>query len=244
LRLLDSEQSLARVLGLERLGDRRIDDTIDGVSVEYRVDADLARGVSENPSVRSERLAVEQARMESVLNDLTDRPTVRVDLTAAPIYPFQRDDPADPSRALSDYLEDDADLAATVAISLRIPLLTRREREAREAIDATTEETALISLGDTELATTNRLRTLGIAREFLLERQQLLATDIAYQERRLRNEEDLLASGASTRLRVDEISLDLASRQNEAWQVSAELYLNALEIAATRGEAISAIILD
>jgi len=244
LRLLDSEQRLARVLGLDRLGDRQIDDTIEAVQAEYRINDELARDVSENPTVRSDRLAVEQARMESVLNDLTDRPTVRVDLTAAPIYPFQRDDPADPARGLSDYLEDDADLAATVAVSLRIPLLTRREREAREAIDATIEETALVSLTDTELATTNRLRTLGIAREFLLEREQLLETDIAYQERRLRNEEDLLASGASTQLRVDEIALDLASRQNEAWQVSAELYLNALEIAATRGESISTIVLD
>ncbi len=242
LRLLDSEQGLARILGIEHLGERRIDDTLGTVQTDDLSESDLAGDAAENKTVRVERLAVEQARMENILNDLSDRPTVRVDVTTSPLYPFQREDPADAASSFSDYLEDDADISANVSVSLRIPLLTRRERDAQEAIDTTAEKSALIELNDTELATINRLRTLGITREFLLERQQLLETDIAYQERRLGNEEDLLASGASTQLRVDEIALDLASRRNEAWQVAAELYVNALEIAATKGEALSTLL--
>ena len=97
---------------------------------------------------------------------------------------------------------------------------------------------------DSELATANRLRTLLLSRDFLYERRGLLDTDIRYQENRVQNERDLLAAGASTQLRVAEVELDLRSRQNERWEVTAELFLNAVDILSVRGVEIPAVLLS
>ena len=198
--------------------------------------------MAENPAVRSERLGVEQTQRQGMLNELTDRPQLAFDVTASPLYPEVRGDKADVASSLGDYFEDDTDFAASLGVSLRIPLLTRREREARESIDALEEINARVRMEDTELATTNRLRTLSLSREFLQERRRLLDTDIRYQERRVQNEQDLLGAGASTQIRVDEVELDLRSRQNELWQVTAELFLNAIDILSTRGFDIAAVL--
>lgn len=235
LALVQAEQQLARVLGEGSLDGRSLDDDFEGL-LEID-DLGSTEGVLDgNPNVQSVRLSVEQARMQGLLNNLTDRPQLNVQMSAQPLYPVVREDPDDPGSSINDYFEDDADIATTVSVSLRIPILTRRERAAREQIDNSVAAAAQIDLEDTELATLNLLETLRTNRRFLEERRSLLDTDIAYQERRLRNERDLLAAGASTQLRVDEVELDLISRRNERWEVTAELFLNAIDILAVIGE--------
>ena len=175
-----------------------------------------------------------------MLNELTDRPQLAFDVTASPLYPAGRGDAADVGSSVGDYFKDDADFAASLGVSLRIPLLTRRERQSREMIDALDETNARVRMEDTELATANRLQTLTLSREFLQERRRLLDTDIRYQERRVQNEQDLLDAGASTQLRVNEVELDLRTRRNELWQITAELFLNAVDILSVRGIDLSA----
>lgn len=233
LALVQTEQALARVLGEESLDGRPLDET--SLTAVFGERIDEITSIQDNPTVRASRLGVEQARRDALLNDLTDRPQLDLSVNARPLYPAVRDDPADVGGSLNDYFESGADIATTVAVSLRIPLLTRRERASREAIDEATTTYAAIALEDTELATYNLLRTLQLNRDFLIRRGDILETDIAFQEQRLQSERDLLAAGASTQLRVDEVKLDLIARQNEAWEVSAELFLNALDILAVGG---------
>lgn len=233
LALVQREQSLARIVGAESLDGRALDDGI--AAFDYDVPIGTVGSIQDNPSVRSSRLGVEQARRSGQINNLTDRPQIDLSLRSRPLYPAERDEPENVSSSLGDYFDSDADIATSVEVSLRIPLLTRRERASREAIDEAEEQNAQIALEDAELNTINRLSTLQLNRDFLERRQELLSTDIRYQERRLRNEQDLLAAGASTELRVDEVALDLTSRENEAWQVAAELFLNALDILALTG---------
>ena len=233
LGLVRTEQALARVLGEESLDGRPLDETALTTVFTQRING--ITSIQENPTVRASRLGVEQARRDALLNDFTDRPQLDLSVSARPLYPADRDDPGNVSSSIDDYFESDADIAATFAVSLRIPLLTRWERASREAIDTTAAAIATIALEDTELATFNQLRTLQLNREFLTRRAEILDTDIGYQEQRLRSESDLLAAGASTQLRVDEVELDLVSRRNEAWKVSAELFLNALDILGVGG---------
>ncbi|MDA3950424.1 MAG: TolC family protein [Spirochaeta sp.] len=253
LGLVRAEQELARLLGDESLNARPLGDArevleIASAAVEADVQpegvSDGVTAIAENPAVRSERLGVEQTRRQGVLNEITDRPQLAFDVTASPLYPTVRTDAADVGSSFGDYFDDDADVAASLGVSVRIPLLTRRERQARESIDTLEETNARVRMEDTELATTNRLRTLLLSREFLQERRELLDTDIRYQERRVQNERDLLAAGASTQLRVAEVELDLQSRENERWQVTAELFLNAVDVLSVRGTDIPAVLLS
>lgn len=233
LALVDAEQRLARVLGLE---------TLDGVSVAAGFPSipvpmveDLETALRSNPSVTLSRLAVEQTVQGGLLNELQDRPSINVTARVAPVYPDSRDDPDDFAASFSDLFGSEADLEATVALGLRIPVLTARERRLREESDTLARMQAETQLADTERSVVNTLQSLRIRRQFLEERVELLETDVEFQRQRVANEETLLEAGATTELRRDEILLDLRSRENELWQVQAELFLNTLDIHATLG---------
>ncbi|MFA7567141.1 MAG: hypothetical protein WCY01_08960, partial [Alkalispirochaeta sp.] len=110
-------------------------------------------------------------------------------------------------------------------------------------IDRLAEEDAVAALDDAQLAVQNELQVLVIQRDILRRRAELLDTEVAYQKRRLKNEKDLAAAGASTDMKVAEVALDVAARENERWQVSADLFLNRLDIYALSGEDLASLLL-
>ena len=241
LALLQAEQNLARLLGREDLESVRIAETFSVPPVPSV--RDLNRAIQDNPSVRSARLGVEQAEQRGILNDISEKPRLSLRVNVSPEYPTERADPSDPAASFSDLFESDASVATNVSVGLTIPLLTARERSYRERTDELLRENAQTLADDTELATANRMRTLETKQRFLQRRLELLVTEVEYQQRRLRNERDLLEAGVATELRVDEVELDLISRRNEQQQVQAELFLNAVDILATVGEDVSEILL-
>lgn len=196
-----------------------------------------------NPLVQSRRLDIERTRAQSLRNNLTDRPQFDINIAASPLYPASRENADDIATSLGDYFNEDSDFAARIAFLLRIPLLTGRERSARERIDELAEEGALASLEDAELAVNRELEVLQFQRNLLLQRRELLKTELEYQRRRLRSEEDLLEAGATTRLRVQEVALDLAYREYEDWQVAADLFINGLNMYAVTGNDLASILL-
>ena len=241
LALLSTEQSLARAIGIETVAGVLLDDRMAPLPLPLPdAAADMA---SASPERAIQELALEQAREQSLLNELTDRPELSLSFRTTPLYPETRQDPDDAASSIGDYFENGSGWESSFALELTVPLVTRREREARERIDSLTREQEAISAEDTTRQVANALQTLLAERRFLTERLQLLETEIEYEQQRLENEQTLLDAGVSTELAVDEVELDLVSRQNEAWQAEANLYLNALEILTTIGRDLSAELL-
>jgi outer membrane protein TolC len=245
LEAVRTEQELVRLLnlagGADAIREYRLLDIPDELTGPIGVTGRAVDG--NNPLVRSRRMDVERARAQGLRNALTDRPQFDVSLSARPLYPEDRESSDDFSTSLSDYLDGEGDFSARISLLVRIPLLTGRERAARDSIDALTEAGAVASLEDTEGAVNRELEVLRVQRELLLQRRELLETELEYQRRRLRSEEDLLEAGATTRLRVQEVALDLAYREYEDWQVSTDLFLNGLNMYAVAGEELASILL-
>ncbi len=239
LALVEAEQSLARLLGIDDLAGLALDDRF--TSVDIAEIGEVRDAVSASPEVDLRRLAAEQSREQSLLNELTDRPQLDVSVRVRPLYPESRADPDDFASSWSDYFEDGADLETTVALSLTVPLITSRERSHRERIDELAQLRVQTDLTDTELTVANRLRTLLINRRFLAQRIELLAVDVEFEQQRVQDEQTLLGVGATTQLRVEEVELDLLSRRNELWRAEVELFLNAVEIRAVLGDDLLAL---
>lgn len=240
LALVETEQALARSLGERELGDAVLSSAFPALPPLPDEAAALERG---NPRLASGRLNVERATRRAAVNDLTDRPSLAVTVRAAPLYPATRENVADVAASVTDLLQSDAGVEATLSLDLTVPLLTARERSARRRIDEIGASQASLSLSDSERAVRNSLTTLRVQREFLEQRLEIVALEVDLEQRRVATEESLLESGATTALRVDEVRLDLQARRDERRQIEAELFLNALEILALAGidlaEAIS-----
>ncbi|HKK49636.1 MAG TPA: TolC family protein, partial [Alkalispirochaeta sp.] len=242
LALVQAEQDLARILGVPSLeGAELAENLFTGDALVQDDTLDETTG-SQNAELSLQRLVVEQTVRSGLLNELEDRPNASVSVRVAPTYPDSRGDPDAVGASVGDFFESGADVEATVALGLTIPLFTARERSYRERIDTLTRLRAETDLADTERAVANEMETLFTNRRFLQRRVEILETDVEYERQRVENERSLLTSGATTELRVDEVELDLLSRRNELWQVEAELYLNGVEILAVAGEELSAIL--
>jgi outer membrane protein TolC len=244
--LVQTEQNLARILGLPSLeGAELPSDLFSGSGVAQQAShSQNGTAVSDNPELGLQRLSVERTIRSGLLNELEDRPSFSVTVRMAPLYPASRDDPTAFDSSVSDFFSSDADVEATVALGLTVPLLTARERSYRERIDTLAQQRAETELQDTERAVANQMQTLMTNRRFLERRIEILQTDVEYERQRVENERALLQSGATTELRVDEVELDLLSRRNELWQIEAELFLNAVEILAVTGNDLAAVLLE
>lgn len=240
LGLVEVEQTLARVLGVESIAQLPVEQMLPVLDITDASPAELA---ADSSRVALQDLAVEQTLRSSLLNDLQDRPNFSVNVRVAPVYPDTRANPDQIGSSFGDFFESDADLNASVQLALQVPLLTARERTARERVDELSLLQAETTRDDTERSVLNEIRTLLINRDFLSRRVDILETDVRFEQQRVSNEETLLEAGATTDLRVDEVRLDLLSRENELWQVEAELFLNAIGILAARGEDLSEVLL-
>ncbi len=239
------EQDLARVLGLPDLEGWALDDDLSSFDdtlseVMTEVTEPDADG---NLSLQQARIEVERSYAQGVRNDLTDTPRLDVAMSLAPLYPYQRENADDLAASVGDYFSGDGDVQTMVSVTMRIPLLTASERAARERIDRIAREGAVADLEDARVGTTNALRVQQMQRSILQEQIALLDVEVDYQRRQLENEEDLLDAGVTTSLRVEEVALDLTVRENERWQVEAELFLNAVQIAAAVGRDLSVLFL-
>ncbi|MEX2445408.1 MAG: TolC family protein [Alkalispirochaeta sp.] len=242
LALVRAEQDLARILGVPSLEGAELAEDLFADRNVAASDFLGATSASDNMELGLQRLAVEQTVRSGLLNELEERPSVSVRVRVAPLYPDSRDDPEALGSSVGDFFADGADVEATVAVGLTIPLFTARERSYRERIDTLARLRAETDLHDTERAVSNEMRTLMTNREFLQRRVEILETDVEYERRRVGNERSLLASGSTTQLRVDEVELNVLSRQNELRQVEAELFLNGVAILAVAGEDLAEVL--
>lgn len=242
--LVQTEQNLARILGLSSLEGAELARDLFSVGGVVQPAAQNGPDLSDNLELGLQRLAVEQTVRSGLLNEIDDRPSLSVTVRMAPLYPASREDPEAFDSSLTDFFASGADLEATVALGLTIPLFTARERSYRERIDTLTQQVAETDFQDTERAVANQIQTLVTNRRFLERRIEILQTDVEYERQRVENERALLRSGATTELRVDEVELDLLSRQNELWQIEAERFLNSVEILAVTGNDLGAVLLE
>lgn len=239
LQLVQTEQLLARSLGLDEIGTLELEELPANLPVPQLTD--LHRAIQDNHRVRVQELTVEQTEKQALLGTAQDRPALSLFARAAPAYPAEREESDSFSGSFSELFGSDAGLDLTAGLSVTIPLLTARQRAYRTRIDELTRQNAVVELEDLEQVLANMMRTLMMNRRFLEERLELLDFDIEYEERRVQNEKTLLDAGVTTDLRVREVELDLRSRLNERSRVRAELLLNSLDILNLLGEDLSTL---
>ena len=233
LALLQARRALARALGADALPNA-IDDDLRRAVPDAWVTA-LSEATPSNAaapawqadlSVRFGELAVERARASAVSRGTVDRPSVTLSAAAVPNARFATFDTMFGSGVRWD---------SSFSVGVSVPLSNREQRTLRAQSDRLSEEIALLQLDDARAEAADRLDTLRASRGFLEQRRVLIEADVAFERRRTATERSLLDVGATTALAVDEVALDLLARETELWQIDAQLFLNALEVALLTG---------
>lgn len=198
--------------------------------------------VAGSPAVAIQDLTIDQVAQGVLLRGIEDRPFLVVTGRVAPQYAPDRAESRNPVDAIADLIADGASLDTTLAVNLSIPLRTDRERAARARIDELAAEDAARARATTLSEERRRLETLLVSRGFIIQRLELVEVDARFQRQRLANQRVLAEGGVATDLSVQEIELELRRRADERWSLRAELLLNALQIHATVGNDLVAVL--
>jgi outer membrane protein TolC len=235
--LLRAEQALANALGLKA-----------GLSVyEYiesfpapALPADTAELVAEartnNPVVRQDRLAVEQAEAQDILSGRTNAPNLSIALTMLPQY--EGTTPTEFSDSFSSFFSEGTELDWSVAIGLEVPLYNGGKRTYREQVNAATERIARETLEASRRDVENTYEALVLRQRIIDDRINLLEKNIELKRRTVADEQRKLEVGLGTSMRVESARLELLKVQNELWQTQADLFLNSLDLLNLSGRSL------
>jgi len=239
--LLQVEQGLANALGLEAgLNGYQYIDTFQAPSLPADTAELVAEARANNPTVRQDRLSLEQAEAQSVLSGRTDAPNLGLALTLLPQY--EGTTPTKLGTSFSSFFSEGTELDWSVAIGLEVPLYNGGKRAYREQVNAASEriarETLDASLRDVE----NTYEALILRQSIIRDRIELLEKNIELKTRTAADEAKKLDVGLGTPLRVESARLELLQVQNELWQAQADLFLNSLDLLNLSGRSLEEVL--
>ena len=240
LALLAAEQGLSERLGFDPAGSALIypPPAIDLVTVVTKEqELDLAA----NATITARALQVSQAGDLARINDLDTSARIELSLRLAPGYPDTRSGD-DFAASIGDLFTAEAHVATTAGATVTVPVFTRRERRIRRELDELSIRRARTQLAQTERSAQTRAAGLTTARDFLAERLEIVAVDIALRRRALADERALLLAGGSTERAVLRTAVDLDRSLADRDVLRDELLLNELQTRDLRGEDLSRIV--
>lgn len=230
-------QNRTTILELEHELSRLAGQAVSVVSLDDRLPAvaDAASGGStgDSPSVRTQRLALEEASARAELEERTSGATLSVNLALSPRYRDERDSPDELASAVRDFSGDGAGVDVQFSANLEVPI-TRRSRLAAEGA-LLERDLAAAQLEDTERSTAGRIRLLQRQRDIAEQRLEILRDEIDFQAGVIAGEEELLDANASTTDRVEALRLQAVALEIQLWQIEAEMLLLDMEIADLTG---------
>jgi outer membrane protein len=236
--LLQVEQNLANTLGLDTgLASYEFIDTFEAPTLPADTAELVAEARTDNPSVRQDRLSVEQAEAQTILSGRTDAPNLSVALTLLPQYKAAAL-PTTFGESIASFFTDGTTIDWSVSVGVDIPLYTGGKRAYREQANAESEriarETLKASLRDVE----NTYEALILRQSIIQDRIELLEKSIELKTRTTADEVKKLEVGLGTPLRVESARLELLQVENELWEARADLFLNSLDLLNLSGRSL------
>ena len=239
--LLQVEQGLAGALGLEMgLASYEFIDTFGSPALP----ADTAELVAEarvnNPTVRQDRLSVEQAEAQSVLSGRTDAPNLSVALTLLPQYKGTK--PTEIGDSFSSFFSKGTELDWSLSVGLEVPLYNGGKNAYREQVNEASERIARETLEASLREVDNTYEALVLRQSIIQGRIDLMAKNIELKARTAADEQRKLEVGLGTPLRVESAGLELLQVENELWQAQADLFLNSLDLLNFSGRSLEQVL--
>jgi len=239
--LLQVEQGLAGALGLEMgLADYEYIESFESPALPADTAELVAEARANNPTVRQDRLSVEQTEAQGILSGRTDAPNLSVSLTLLPQY--AEGDPAEFGDSFSSFFTDETELDWSVAISLEIPLYNGGKKTYREQANAASERIARETLDASLRDVQNTYKALVLRQSIIRDRIDLLEKNIQLKTRTAADEQGKLEVGLGTPFRVESARLELLQVQNELWQARADLFLNSLDLLNLSGRSLEEVL--
>lgn len=239
--LLQVEQNLANALGLETgLASYKLIDTFiaPALPADTRVLVEEAR--TNNPTVRRDRLSLEQAQAQTILSGRTDAPNLNLALTLLPQY--EGADPTEFGESFSSFFTDGTELDVSLAIGLEVPLYNGKKAVYREQVSEAAERIARETLDASFRNLQNTYEALILRQRIIQDRIGLSEKNIGLKTRTTVDEERKLEVGLGTPLRVEAARLELLQVENELWQARADLFLNSLDLLALSGQGLDQVL--
>ncbi len=235
--LLQVEQSLGNALGLDAgLNGYQYIDTFAAPALPADTAELVAEARTNNPTVRQDRLSLEQTEAQSVLSGRTDAPNLSLALTLLPQY--EGTTPTKLGASFSSFFSEGTELDWSVAIGLEVPLYDGGKAVYRDQVNSASEsiarETLDASLRDVE----NTHEALILRQSIIRDRIDLLEKNIELKTRTAADEQRKLEVGLGTPLRVESARLELLQVENELWQAQADLFLNSLDLLNLSGRSL------
>jgi outer membrane protein TolC len=243
--LLQVEQGLANALGLEAgLTDYRYIDTFPAPALPADTAELVAEARANNPTVRQDRLSVEQAEAQSILSGRNDAPNLSLALT---LLPQDRGSsggtpPTDFGDSFSSFFSEGTELDWSVAIGLEVPLYNGGKKTYREQANAASERIARETLDASLRDVQNTYEALVLRQSIIQDRIDLLEKNIQLKTRTAADEQRKLEVGLGTPFRVESARLELLQVQNELWQGRADLFLNSLDLLNLSGRSLEEVL--
>jgi outer membrane protein TolC len=241
--LLQAGQSLADTLGLkDGLASYEFIDSFRTPSLPDDTQVLIAEARTKNPTVRQDRLSVEQAQAQTIMSGRTDAPNLSITLTLLPQYEGAKIIPAVPpedfAESFSSLFSDGAELDWSISIGLEVPLYNGGKASYREQANGARERIARETLDASLRNVQNTYEALILRQRIIQDRIVLLEKNIQLKIRTAADEEKKLEVGLGTPFRVESARLELLQVQNELWQAQADLFLNTLDLLNLSGRSL------
>jgi len=247
--LLQVEQGLAGALGLEMgLASYKLIDAFQAPALPADTAELVAEARANNPTVRQDRLSLEQAEAQSILSGRTDAPNLSLALTLLPQYEGAKDVPAVPPASFSDsfstLFSGGTELDWSLSIGLDVPLYTGGKRAYREQVNEASERIARETLESNLREIDNTYDALILRQSIIQDRIDLLEKNMELKIRTAADEQRKLEVGLGTPLRVESARLELLQVENELWQAQADLFLNSLDLLNLSGRSLEEVLAE
>jgi outer membrane protein TolC len=240
--LLQVEQGLANALGLEMgLADYEYIDTFRAPVLPADTAELVAEARNNNPSVRQDRLSVEQAEAQTILSGRSEAPNLSLALTLLPQYE-EGTTPTEFGDSFSSFFSEGSELDWSLSIGLEVPLYNGGKRAFREQVNAASERIARETLDASLRDVHNTYEALILRQSIIQDRIDLLEKNIELKTRTAADEQRKLEVGLGTPLRVESARLELLQVQNELWQARADLFLNSLDLFNLSGRSLEEVL--
>jgi outer membrane protein TolC len=255
--LLDARHALERAeailrisLGMETGTPIEGDETIPELgAIEARVSAlaerpsELAEtALSANPHIEREQLAVEQARLDRILDGINQAATMTASFSLFPTYPAVRTDRS-LSASFSDLFSEDSEINYRISVGLRLPLYNGGKRTYERAVGLAAERIAAENLALSKATIRQELSALLLRKKNLEEKIVLLDDNVRLKRRRLEIERSRVDLGESTDFELSRVGLEVKAKENELWEARKDLFLCHLEMLSRMGQKLEELLL-
>jgi len=197
-----------------------------------------------NPGIRRTELAVEDARLNRIIDGSNGASTLTFSFSISPRYPYARqlELEAGFSESFTDFGDELAGIDLNIKTELKVPLYTgskwRHKAAADKAVESSLQHEAAYQKSDL----LRTLRMLLLRRENLAERILLLDDNMKLKKMEAEVGRALVEVGEIAELDVIEMEIEHLQKRNELERAKMDRYLTTLDILSILGQDLGEVL--